>query len=158
MNHRTAVLATVLLCVPLGFARSNPQQAPQTPAARPNVALTGTHWTLTRLNGDVVTTEPGKAAPYIELDDASKRLSGSGGCNRLLGSYDGEGSSLRFRQMASTMMACPANAMTHEQAFIKALDTVTSYRIRGSTLVLRDKDNAEVARFKVQPAAASATP
>jgi heat shock protein HslJ len=56
------------------------------------------------------------------------------------------------------MMACPGDAMTHEQAFIKALESVTSYRVRGSTLVLRDKDNAEIARFEAQSSAGTDTP
>jgi heat shock protein HslJ len=156
MSCRTAVLAALLTAAPLILAQSGPKPAQQPPATRTATSLTGTHWTLTRLDGEAVTPESVKPAPYIELDDVTKRLSGSGGCNRLLGTYEQSGPSLRFRQVASTMMACPGDAMKHEQAFIKALDTVTSYRIRGSTLTLRDKDKAEVARFEAQ--AAEATP
>ena len=139
---RRIILLAALLCTPMAFAQTTAQQ-PTQPASKP-APLAGTHWTLSRLNGEVVTAPSGKQAPYIELDDASKRLAGSGGCNRLLGSYEVDGSSLRFRQVASTMMACPGDAMTHEQAFVKALGTVYSYRIRGSILVLRDKDKAEI--------------
>jgi len=157
MTQRTTLFAALLLIAPLALAQATPQQTPPPSESQPATPLAGTHWTLTRLNGEAVTSTPGKTAPYIELDDASRRLSGSGGCNRLLGSYELDGSSLRFRQTASTMMACPGDAMTHEQAFIKALGTVASYRIRGSTLILRDRDRTEVARFEVQPTAA-ATP
>ncbi|MBV8282015.1 MAG: META domain-containing protein [Candidatus Eremiobacteraeota bacterium] len=157
MTRRTALLGALLLCAPLALCQSSPQSSPEQPDTRPAAALAGTHWTLTRLNGEAVTADPEKKAPYIELDDASKRLSGSGGCNRLLGSYEVDGSTLHFKQVASTMMACPGDAMTHEQAFIRALESVTSYRIRGSTLLLRDKDKTEVARFEAQPNSGSDT-
>jgi len=149
MTNRIALLAALLFC-PLMSLAQTAQQPPQ-PPSKP-APLAGTHWTLSRLNGEVVTAPSGKQAPYIELDDSSKRLAGSGGCNRLLGSYEVDGSSLHFRQVASTMMACPGDAMTHEQAFVKALGSVDSYRIRGSILVLRDKDKAEIARFEALPA------
>jgi len=157
MIHRTVFLAALFLAVPLANAQSR-QQAPQTPATKP-AALAGTHWALVQLNGEAVAPEAGRTAPYIELNDETKRLSGSGGCNRLLGSYELDGSSLRFRQVASTMMACPGDdVMAHEQAFVKALGKVASYRIRGSTLLLRDQDKAEIARFEAQPAAAAPAP
>jgi len=148
---RRIILLTALLSAPMVLAQTTAQQQPPQQASKP-APLAGTHWTLSRLNGEVVTAPSGKQAPFIELDDSSKRLAGSGGCNRLLGSYEVDGSSLHFRQVASTMMACPGDAMTHEQSFVKALGTVDSYRIRGSTLVLRDKDKAEIARFEAQPA------
>lgn len=51
--------------------------------------------------GDAATA----GAPYLELDDSGK-LSGSDGCNRLMGTWKANGSEITFGPIASTMMAC----------------------------------------------------
>ena len=152
MKHRASVLAAMMLAAPLMLAQSGAEP----PAASPATALTGTHWTLTQLNGEPVKAKPGHEA-WIELNADTKRLAGSGGCNRLMGPYELDGSSLRFRQVASTMMACPGDSMPREQSFVKALGATTSYRIRGTTLQLRGDDDTVLARLTAQQAKA-ATP
>jgi heat shock protein HslJ len=67
-----------------------------------------------------------------------------------MGSFELDGSTLRFRQVASTMMACPGDVMPREQAFLKALSATTSFRIRGSALFLRGEDNTVLARLTAQ--------
>jgi heat shock protein HslJ len=166
LARRSIIAAALALAAPLALAQTSAepeqtahtvayrqQQAPSTPPASPETKpvkqpLAGTHWTLTQLNGQAVSTDPNNKEAYIELDPNTQRLSGSGGCNRLMGSYELDGSSLRFKQVASTMMACKGDAMTSEQSFIKALSDAASYRIHGSTLLLRDKENTVIARFE----------
>jgi putative lipoprotein len=127
------------------------QQVPPEPSgSQPAKPLTGTYWTLTQLNGQPINTESGKSEAYIELAADTQRLSGSGGCNRLMGSYELDGSSLRFKQVASTMMACPGDVMPREQEFVKALSDTTSFRIRGSALLLRSEDGTVLARFEAR--------
>ena len=127
------------------------QPQPEPPGAKPSAtSLTGTHWTLTQLNGEAVTPGTGRSEAWIELAADTKRLAGSGGCNRIMGSYELDGSTLRFRQVASTMMACPGDVMPREQAFLKALSATTSFRIRGSALFLRGEDNTVLARLTAQ--------
>ena len=82
----------------------------------------------------------------MRFDAAGGRLSGSGGCNRITGSYQLDGDRLTFGPIASTRMACP-EAMDQEQAFLKALAAVRSYRIPGGTLELLDGSNV-VARLR----------
>ena len=161
MTARIPFLAALLLLAgPPTLAQATPPKAidilvqqapPKPPGSRPaNAPLTGTHWTLTQLNGTAVPPQAGHGEAFIELNAESKRLAGSGGCNRLMGSYEQDGSSLRFRQVASTMMACPGDAMPREQAFLKALGATTTFRIRGSTLMLRGEDNTVLARLAAQ--------
>jgi putative lipoprotein len=134
------------------------QAPPEPPGAKPAAPLTGTHWTLTQLNGETVKPGSGRSEAWIELAADTQRLAGSGGCNRLMGSYELDGSTLRFRQVASTMMACPGDVMPGEQALLKALSATTSFRIRGSTLLLRGDDNTVLARLTAQTQPKAATP
>jgi heat shock protein HslJ len=135
-----------------GGQPSPPTDAQQVPPPdnSPAKPLTGTHWTLTQLNGKPVSPESSRKEAYIELTAETNRISGSGGCNRLTGSYEIDGASLHFRQVASTMMACPGDVMPREQEFIKALSAAAGFRIHGSTLLLRDKDGVAVARFEAR--------
>lgn len=142
------IAACLLLAAPLALT----QPAPQAPGSEPATPLTGTHWTLTQLNGEAVKPPAGHGEVFLELNADTKRVAGSGGCNRLMGSYELDGSSLRFRQVATTMMACAGDAMPREQDFVKALGATTSFRIRGATLFLRAEDNTVLARLTAQSA------
>ncbi len=100
--------------------------------------LVGTHWTLAELEGVAVELGDGESAPHLVLDGESSRLSGSGGCNRLAGSYEVGDDGLRFGPIASTRMACSEAVMERETAFLAALGAVTGHRLDGSSLVLLD--------------------
>lgn len=115
--------------------------APGTPtgvrAVRTDGSLEGVDWVL-------VAYRSGEA--LVELDDpkgparlrfAGGRVSGSGGCNHLSGSYTRQGDGLRFDpSMASTMMACPEPIMGQEQAVHAALGAVASHRLTADRLEL----------------------
>ncbi len=85
--------------------------------------------------------------PYIYLQAQGDKLSGSGGCNRLFGSYDLNGSALEFHSVASTMMACPGKSMDNEARILEVLKLVTNFVITGDVLSLRVDDHV-LARFK----------
>jgi heat shock protein HslJ len=74
-------------------------------------------------------------------------VSGSGGCNRLTGSYELEGERLTFGRMAGTMMAC-RDGMDTERAFLDALSRVRRARVLGQQLQLFDSEDKPVARFE----------
>ncbi|MBV8134819.1 MAG: META domain-containing protein [Deltaproteobacteria bacterium] len=75
---------------------------------------------------------------------ASRRI---GGCNRLTGSYELNGDRLTFRQVAITMMAC-LKGMTTENAFMKTLAEVKTWKIVGEELELFDRDGHLAARLE----------
>lgn len=109
--------------------------------------LRGTYWKLVRMNGEsVAAPDKGPEAHLIFSSDES-RISGSSGCNRVMGSFEVDGDKLRLRQMAGTMMAC-LNGMDLEQRFLKTLNKVARYRISGSHLEMLDAAGTAVARFE----------
>lgn len=78
---------------------------------------------------------------------ADGRVTGSGGCNRIVGQARIEGAAIGFSQMASTRMACPQAVMDQEQKFLTALGEVRRWRIDEPRrkLILEDGNGAVLA-------------
>lgn len=112
-------------------------------------ALENTYWKLTRLGDGPVPVAPQPRAPHLILHPRSHGVSGSGGCNRLIGSYELEGERLTFGQLASTRMAC-AEGMQLEAAFLAALEKVRSWNIVGRHLDLFDDAGDAVAGLEAR--------
>ena len=114
---------------------------------KPRRPLVGTEWQLIQLGGKAVKPEEGKFT--ITLLAENNRLAGVGACNRLMGTYKtDEKRSLKFGPLASTMMACPG--MEQEDAFTKALESVTHYDMDGPMLLLLS-DGELRAVFQAKP-------
>ena len=109
--------------------------------------LENTYWKLMRLDGEAVAVADAQREPHFILQPEQKRVAGSGGCNRLVGSYALDGAKLVFSQMGGTRMACP-EGMDVEQAFHAALGKVATWRVDGDTLELFDASGALVAQFE----------
>jgi putative lipoprotein len=114
-----------------------------------SASLENTDWKLTHLGEAAVTVTSEQREPHFVLNPESGRVSGSGGCNNLIGSYELHDNELTFRQMATTMMACP-EGMDTEKAFLKALAEVKTWKITGKQLELFDAGGNMVARFAVR--------
>jgi len=127
--------------------RSAETPAPSGLHSRPS--LENTYWKLTRVGGTDVPVASTLREPYFALNSESHRVSGSGGCNGLTGSYELNGQNLTFRQMASTMMACP-EGMDTEKAFLQALTKVRKWKIAEQRLQLLDASDNEVASLEVR--------
>jgi putative lipoprotein len=110
--------------------------------------LEGTQWNLTELNGKVPENETPQAS--VTLVESTHRVEGTGGCNRLMGSYELDGRSLHFKDVATTMMACASEAMLQERGFLEVLNATQSYRIHNTTLLLLGKDGKVLARLEAQ--------
>ena len=77
--------------------------------------LRNTYWKLVRLSDAPVQVAVNQREPHLILAHDQPRVTGSGGCDRLIGRFElDDGDALRFRGMAGTMMACPAG-MEQEQ-------------------------------------------
>ncbi len=113
-------------------------------------SLENTHWQLVRLGNMPVMTDSQRQQPYLVFDSKSLRVAGSGGCNRLTGSYKRNGDQLTFGQIASTRMAC-VQGMETENAFLQALQHVSTWKIAGNQLELLDAAGNLVARFEAHP-------
>ena len=111
--------------------------------------LENTYWKLTRLGETAVTVAAQQREPHFILNSQTRRVGGSGGCNRLMGGYELNGDKLTFGQMAGTMMAC-LEGMDTEKAFLDALGQVNTWKIVGQHLELFDAADTLVARFEAR--------
>ncbi len=100
------------------------------------IGLAGRIWWLGALNGQAVTGTAN--VPHLVFDEGEGRFHGSGGCNRISGSYGlvGDESTLDIGQIVSTKMACTDEGRPTEQEFLEALARVDGYRIEGRELHL----------------------
>jgi putative lipoprotein len=119
-----------------------------TDRSRGSVPLENTTWRVTRVNGKDVVAGENQRAPYIVLQASEHRVSGSGGCNRITGTYSVEKQTIHFGPMASTMMACPSG-MDTEKDFMEALDAARRWKIQGNELELYGEDGNLLVRFVV---------
>ena len=110
--------------------------------------IEGPVWQLEQLGSELIepSSDPRRNA-QIQFDRSSGRVTGSGGCNRVTGTYERSGSTLRVRQLGATRMACPNEASTiNETQFFAALQATASYRLQGSSrLSLLDASGRTVA-------------
>jgi putative lipoprotein len=106
--------------------------------------LTNTRWRPVRIGKQDVAVSRRQREPWIELDSRSNHVTGSGGCNRITGSYTNGRGTLRFGPLISTQMACPS--MELETAFLRALNETRRYRMVGRRLELQD----DLGRFLAQ--------
>ncbi|CDM93897.1 MAG: META domain-containing protein [Limnospira sp. PMC 1291.21] len=72
----------------------------------------------------------------VTLEFAENSISGTGGCNRLIGGYEVKEQQLEINTLASTSMACEPELMTQESEFIQALEGVQEFRVNGNNLVM----------------------
>jgi putative lipoprotein len=115
-------------------------------------SLENTDWKLIELGGTAVAAANHERGAHLTLNSKTHHVSGSGGCNRLTGSYEVKDEHIiTFSKMASTMMAC-LEGMDTEKAFLEALNKVKGWKIEGSKLELLDGDGQVVGRFLSRPA------
>jgi putative lipoprotein len=112
-------------------------------------SLEQTYWKLTHLGDAAVPVAPRQREAHLILDAKSGRVSGSTGCNRLMGGYELRGNTLAFGRIAATKMAC-VGGMDTEKAFMDALAQVKTWKIAGCELELFDSADKRVARFEAR--------
>jgi putative lipoprotein len=121
---------------------------PRPVASTTSVGLSGTNWRLVTLGEVPAAALPEAQQASLLFDGRRKRISGSTGCNRFMGTYaPGEGSGLKLEPSGMTMMACPEDVTKQEKAFLDALRATTGYRIAGAKLELLAGDRV-LARFE----------
>lgn len=102
-------------------------------------------WVLNELNGVPVQTSNTERDAHIQFSYIEKKLSGSGGCNRINANFDlPKKNMLKIGEIASTRMAC--SDLKFETLFLKTLTDADSYAIVDETLLLKHDDRV-IARF-----------
>jgi putative lipoprotein len=129
----------MVVALTLGCGGGNPKPAGGGETAEPvpgaGGSLAGREWNLTELGGGPAELGNGGKPATLTFSDADNKVSGFSGCNRLAGTYQTKGDSLRMGPLALTRMACPSG-MELETKFGAALDATRSYRITGKRLDL----------------------
>ncbi|HKU71745.1 MAG TPA: META domain-containing protein [Burkholderiales bacterium] len=105
-----------------------------------------TYWKLTQLNGMVVVATQRQREAHFVLHHESGRMTGSGGCNGISGTYKLEGDRLSFGPLAGTMMSC-GDGMETERNFLGALQKGGRARVASQQLELLDSSGGVAARF-----------
>lgn len=150
-NERiVATLVAAVAAAALGAACTampQPQQPPRavvSPGPEFLAPLEGQYWRLATLGGRPLTGDP-QGHPYIRFDQETGRISGSTGCNRLVGGYRVSADTISIDQAGATMMACVgADA---ERPFLDALERTERWRVAGRELTLSDRAGTPLAQF-----------
>ena len=108
-------------------------------------------WRLVSIYGSPVA--PGSdASADAQVSFNNGQVSGSGGCNRVSGSYQRTGTTLKIGQLASTRRACIDQGRTQiETNFFAALQGATRYSRSGNDLLLIDGNGQTLARLTSAP-------
>ena len=115
--------------------------------------LEQTDWRLAQYRSDAGLVDATQDAPVAMLRFEGGDISGSAGCNRLMGSYTLDGDKLSIGpNLASTMMACPPPLMAQEQAVTKALTQAMTYALGDKMLTLVDADGEPLLTFTAMEA------
>lgn len=122
------------------------KSAPRTEHASDDAPLRNTYWKLTNLGDTPKQTESLQGEPHLIFAAHEQHVSGSSGCNRVMGGFELNGDNLRFGRVAATKIAC-LNGMEQEQRFLKSLGDVAHYRISGDQLELLNGSGLILARF-----------
>ena len=92
--------------------------------------LEGTTWKLAKMEAIPAKAVDAEADFFtLQFSAADTLVSGRTNCNRFFGKYELKGQKLEFENLGMTRMACPE--MQYEDAFVKMLDEVYGYEIKG---------------------------
>jgi len=89
----------------------------------------------------------GQPASGANVAFEGNRVSASAGCNRIAGSSEIKGSTIKLGPLMATRMFCEGK-MEAEQALTSALEQARSFSLDGGVLVLKGDGGNVTARFK----------
>ena len=146
-----ALIALSLLSVMIATAcNSGTGTTASTPEPqRDGPAITGIHWKLVSLEGQAESmAENPEQERYIVLDTTGNRVSGSAGCNSILGTYAlEEGMRIHFSNMGLTARLCP-DVDIDEQAFMEVFALADNYTMVNGALRLNVGSRGPLAVFE----------
>ncbi len=119
----------------------------RTAAQSSSPPLVDTQWRLVLLGDAPVHAADAQHAAHLVFVSDGLRVQGSGGCNRITGTYRQDGDALTIDQVASTRKAC-AQGMETEATFLAGLERVRRWAIAGKRLTLWDEGGTVVATLE----------
>lgn len=122
--------------------------AAESSVIRPAPVLTGITWRLAELGGKPAPLGQDGKAVTLELTSDGNRATGFAGCNRMSGTYEVRGDSLRLGPLALTRMACD-KGMALEQGYVDVLQKTRAFRLSAQGLELLG-ESGPLARLEAQ--------
>lgn len=114
------------------------QATSDTSTSNPLKILTSSRWELIQpMDGSTTGINP-ELRPALQFEANTQRFSGNDGCNRMVGSYQADMTSLKFGQVAGTRMACIPGNDAVSRKFSEALTRTATYRLESNYLILLD--------------------
>ncbi|TXD47207.1 META domain-containing protein [Polaribacter sp. IC073] len=107
------------------------------------------YWKLKTLEGkDIKMADNQEREIFFTLKTDENRVTGFAGCNAISGDYTLEdGNRIRFKNMATTLMACP-DVDVNESDFLKIFELTDNYTINNDVLSLNAGRRAPLAVFE----------
>ena len=97
-------------------------------------SIVGPKWTVIELNGKPL--PEGVDPPTMTLSNDGGRVTGTAGCNNVMGTFTMDSGGMHFGRTATTRKMCPPAVMEVEAAFLAMLEATTHHRVDGKTLEL----------------------
>lgn len=138
MFKKSNFFLTILILI-LGLALNSFSSTKGLETASNNQVLKNTKWELKSLNKKDI-----KKVAIINFEKENK-VFGNLGCNSFFGKVDIKPNNINISKVGSTMMMC--SDMSVERDYMEVLNTVTTYKVDGNSLIFFDKNNKEIARF-----------
>ena len=149
-------LAAVALPLSAVWAQAAPPGDPIAPlpeAAQPAApVIENRRWALVALDGQPLPAQDPAKTPHFVLHSDGHRVTGSGGCNELVGTYTLNGQALQMLRGPRRELQVCATDMERERAFLFALATTEQWAMEGARLRLLDRLGAQVALLEARPA------
>jgi len=106
-------------------------------------ALPGSSWTVTGYNnGKQAVVSPALGSTLTVEFGTDGTVAGTGGVNRFNGPFVSTDKTVKVGPLATTKMAGEPELMTQEAAYLKALESATTWSISGGVLDMRDASGA----------------
>ena len=129
---------TSLLLVIFLASCASLQQQQSTPS------LLDTEWLLEDLGGKGVLDRIQATLAF----PAPNKAAGNGSCNRFFGGVEIKGETIKFDQLATTLMACPSEAISNQESnYLLALQKAERVVIDGPFLLIYAKELDKPLRF-----------
>jgi heat shock protein HslJ len=145
-DHMKAIVGFaffLLFLAGFAFVMMMGREAAEQNMAGGGASLTGVHWRLASVGGDVVPDDSGMFITF----DVDGSIKGHGGCNRFFGSLEKTETGLKIGPLGATRMACPEAIMRREAKFHEVLQESHQFRTDGSSLRLLGAEDNVLAEF-----------
>lgn len=147
-----AIAQTIPFQSPETSPETSSETSPETSLLMAQAASLSGSWKLVNMTAG---SSPMPMLPTVEqtVEFADGKIAGTGGCNRMMGSYQIAGEQLKIGPLASTFMACEPDVMTQESRFLTALQGAQRYAIEqpGQLAIFYEtEEGAGVLRFAAQ--------